>query len=110
MKLDIKKLFFIAAVTVTACVLASGAIKAITTEPEKTPQITASAETTPQNTYVLTQKHGRIVAYIKGVEIPYIETTTAVNSLPYDVQEKLRKGIEFDSLSDLKALMNEYCS
>ncbi len=110
MKLDIKKMFCITAIAVTACVIASTAIEAITTETEKKPQSTTSVQTEPQSSYILTEKHGRIVAYIKGVEIPYIETTTAVNSLPYDVQEKLRKGIEFDTIEDLKAVMNEYCS
>ncbi len=110
MKLDIKKMFYLTAITVTSCVIASSAISAITTQTEKITPKTATVQEEPEDTYVLTEKHGRIVAYIKGVEIPYIETTTAVNSLPYDVQEKLRKGIEFTSLDELKAVMNEYCS
>ncbi len=110
MKLDIKKMFYLTAIVITACVIASAVVSAITTEPEKPSHITSTAEEEQRDTYILTQKHGRIVAYIKGVEIPYIETTTAVNSLPYDVQEKLQKGIEFSSLEELKAVMNEYCS
>lgn len=110
MKLSIKKMFYLTAVAVSACVIASCTIAALTTEPEKKIVTSSMQRTEERDTYVLTEKNGRIVAYIKGVEIPYIETTTAVNSLPYDVQEKLRKGIEFETLDELKAVMNEYCS
>ncbi len=110
MKMNIKKLFYLTAVIVTACVIASAGIAAVTTETGKNKYNSATLQTDPSDTYVLTEKNGRIVAYIKGIEIPYIETTTAVNSLPYDVQKKLRTGIEFDTLEELKSVMNEYCS
>ena len=60
--------------------------------------------------YVLGEKDGRVTGFVKGVEIPYIRTDTAVNSLPYDVQQKLREGIEFESEQEMRRVMDEWCS
>ncbi len=108
--IKLTKVFYITAVIVVACVIASAFIAPMTTETVK-PQSSLSANS-QENTqiYVLTCEDDRIVAFIKGADRPYIETTTAVSSLPYDVQTRLRAGIEFDTEEKLREAINEYCS
>lgn len=106
-----KKLFYFTAVIVVACVIASSVITTLTAPYEK--KSGAEQVVYPRNAqrvYVLTERQGRVTAYIRGIEVPYIETTTAVNSLPYDIQERLHVGIEFYSEEELRRVMDEYCS
>lgn len=108
--IKLTKVFYITAVVVLACVIASAVIAPITTETPK-PQSSTSGESSDSlRVYVLTCDEDRLVAYIKGADRPYIETTTAVSSLPYDVQARLKAGIEFDSEEKLREAINEYCS
>lgn len=104
-----KRLFYITSVIVLSCVVASSMIGSVTTE--------STADTTTETTqsesgdvYVLGCDGDRIVAFVKETGRPFIETTTAVSSLPYDVQEKLRQGMEFDTVEELQAALEEYCS
>lgn len=104
-----KRLFYITCVIVLSCVVASSMIASVTTEPQQD-MTTSLSEEPVGEVYILGCDGDRIVAYIKGSERPYIETTTAVSSLPYDVQQKLREGIEFDSEEKLQEAIAEYCS
>lgn len=61
-------------------------------------------------TYVVGEKDGRVAAFVKDVEIPYIRTDTPVNSLPYEVQERLRTGIDFESEDEMRRYLDELCS
>lgn len=110
MNVKLTKVFYFTAVIVVACVIASAIIAPITTPSASSQESSASDEAGSENTYVLTCDGDRIVAYIKGADRPYIETTTAVSSLPYDVQDRLRVGIEYGSEEELRAAINEYCS
>lgn len=109
MNMNIKKLFYITSVIVVACVIASSVITVLTA-PAQQKVHEATEDSQPRRIYVLTERKGRVTAYIKGVEVPYIETTTAVNSLPYDVQARLREGIEFETEEELRKTIDEYCS
>lgn len=106
-----RKLFYFTVLIVVACVIASSVITALTApyEGENTPKQVVS-EKNAQRVYVLTQRYGMVTAYIRGVEVPYIETKTQVNSLPFDIQRRLREGIEFHSEEELRRVMDEYCS
>ena len=108
--INLTKVFYFTAVIVLACVLASAVIAPLTTDTSASHSGDNSDEITDGKVYVLTCEEDRIVAFVKGAQRPYIETTTAVSSLPYDVQARLRAGIEFDSEEKLKAAINEYCS
>ena len=110
MNINIKKLFYFTTIVVVACVIASSVITVLTAPAPVKNNNSPTDTQTPARTYVLTQRQGRVTAYIKGVEVPYIETTTAVNSLPYDVQRRLYAGIEFESEQELLQVMDEYCS
>lgn len=109
MKISRNKMFYFTAVIVVACVIASSVIAMMTTNTS----VKAEDSTHVQDTklvYVLSQKDGRVCAFVKDVEIPYIRTDTPVNSLPYDVQERLREGIEFENEEDMKRMLQEVCS
>lgn len=108
--INIKKVFYITCVVVVSCVVASAVIAPLTTESPKPDKIDLQGVQTEVRTYVLTSREDRLVAYVKGADKPYIETTMAVSSLPYDVQARLRVGIEFDSEQTLRDAINEYCS
>ncbi len=110
MSMNIKKIFYITSVIVVACVIASSVITVLTAPAPMKTRDGTSTSSVPKRVYVLTQRQGRVTAYIKGVEVPYIETTTAVNSLPHDVQARLLAGIEFESEEELRRVMDEYCS
>ncbi|MBQ8000798.1 MAG: hypothetical protein IJ298_06200 [Ruminococcus sp.] len=108
--IKLTKVFYITAVIVVACVIASAIIAPITTETVKPQNGDSGEETDTGRVYVLTCDEDRLVAYVKGADRPYIETTTAVSSLPYDVQARLKAGIEFDNEEKLRDAINEYCS
>lgn len=108
--INLKKIFYITSVIVVACVLASAIIAPLTTENKKPEGDFSQGIQSEGNVYVLTSQQDRLVAFVKGSDKPYIETTLAVSSLPYDVQARLRAGIEFDSEEKLREAINEYCS
>lgn len=105
-----KKIFYVTSVVVIACVIASSVIASVTTPAEPSGSMSPSQVSVMGGGYVLTCDGDRIVAYVKGSDRPYIETTTAVSSLPYDVQRRLKEGIEFDTPEELQEAINEYCS
>ncbi len=104
-----KRMFFVTSVIVIACVIASSVITVMTTNTSDV-SIDTEEPTQSERVYVLTSYEDRIVAYIKGAERPFIETTTAVSSLPRDEQKKIKAGIEFYSEQELRDALNEYCS
>jgi len=109
MKITKNRMFYFTAVIVVASVIASSAIAVMTTNTSVNAQ--DNTKTTQRHiTYVLSQKDGKVTAFVKGVEIPYIRTDTPVNSLPYDIQQKLSEGIEFESEGELRRVMDEWCS
>ena len=105
MKITKEKMFYFTAVIVVASVIASSAIAIMTTNTSA--KETEETATTQQSglSYVLGEKNGMVAGFVKGVEIPYIRTDTPVNSLPYDVQERLRAGVEFESEQDMRQVM-----
>lgn len=106
---NFKRLFYITSVIVLASVIASAVIIELTSDTEnpKKPQGDFSEAT---EMYILTSDGDRIVAYISGGDRPYIETTTAVSSLPMDVQKRINEGIEYASREELIRAIEEYCS
>ncbi len=109
MKITKNRMFYFTAVVVVACVIASSVVAMMTTN---TSVQAETLEETKQRelTFVIGEKDGRVAAFVKDVEIPYIRTDTPVNSLPYDVQERLRAGIEFGSEQEMKRMLDEICS
>lgn len=108
MKISKEKMFYFTAVIVVASVIASSVIAMMTTNTSAKEQTSPVTQT--QLTYVLSQKDGMVAGFVKGVEIPYIRTDTPVNSLPYDIQQRLFEGIEFESEQQMRSLMDEWCS
>lgn len=103
-----KKLFYITSVIVLACVLASSFIIPLTEETH-TPKGSVYSENTGQE-YIIKSLSDKIVVYRGKEEKPYIETTTAVSSLPLDIQKKLNRGISYDSEKTMREALNEFCS
>ena len=109
MKLTNKKMFYLATVIVAASVIASSAIALMTTDTsEKRSDVSATTE--QKISYVIGEHQGRVAAFVKGVEVPYIRTDTAVDSLPLDVQESIRAGIDFENEREMREKLLEYCS
>ncbi len=105
----IKRLFYVTSVIVIACVIASSVITVMTTNTSETePQSEATEQS--EKVYILTSLDDRIVAYVEGAGRPFIETTTAVSSLPKDVQQRIHAGMKFYSEQELRDTINEYCS
>ena len=103
-----KKMFYITCVIVVASVIASSVIASLT-EPFDKNKVKQD-ENVANKTYVLSCDEDRLVAYIKGSQRPFIETTTTLSSLPKDVQVQIKKGIEYYSEESLREALNEYCS
>lgn len=103
-----KKMFYITCVIVVASVIASSVIASLT-EPFDKNKVKQD-ENVANKTYVLSCDEDRLVAYIKGSQRPFIETTTTLSSLPKDVQVQIKKGIEYSSEESLREALNEYCS
>lgn len=103
-----KRLYFITSIIVLSCVLASCFIIPITSE--------ANADTGKTHTettyveYIIKAKGDRIVVYKGNADKPYIETTTAVSSLPTDIQAKINRGISYSSEKSMQEALNEFCS
>jgi hypothetical protein len=108
--INLKKVFYYAGIIVIACVIASSVISVWTTETDEPDMGETTSVSSSDKVYVLKSENDRIVAYIKGVDRPFVETTRTASSLPYDIQKKLIAGIEFDSEEKLRAAINEYCS
>ena len=103
-----KKLFYITSLIVLSCVVASAVIIPVTTEnkPIKGSVYTESAE----DEYIIKSSGDRIVVY-KGKDAkPYIETNRSVSSLPRDIQQKLNRGISYDSEKSMQEALNDFCS
>ncbi len=104
-----KKIFYATCIIVLGCVIGSHITALLTTQSAEV-SATVSEQQSPDSTYVLTCEGDRIVAFVKGAREPFLETTTAVSSLPRDVQMSIRQGIEYNSLEELYEAVEEYCS
>ncbi|MBR2724579.1 MAG: hypothetical protein IKB72_04000 [Ruminococcus sp.] len=109
MKISRNKMFYFTAVIVVACVVASSVIAVMTTNTSVKAEVNNQTQAR-EITFVLGEKDGMVAAFVKDVEIPYIRTDTPVNSLPYDVQARLKEGIEFESEQEMKRMLDEFCS
>ncbi|MBQ3073910.1 MAG: hypothetical protein IJD19_04435 [Ruminococcus sp.] len=107
---NFKRLFYITSVIVLASVIASAVIIELTTDisPKKEGEDNHFSEAS--EVYILTSDGDRIVAYVRGGTRPCVETTTAVSSLPLDVQKRINAGIEYSSREELLRAIEEYCS
>lgn len=102
-----KRLFYITSVIVLSCVVASSLIIPLTAKPapEKNPQYIIS-----ESEYIIKAQGDRIVVFKGKEEKPYLRTTTAVSSLPKDIQQRLTKGISYPTESAMKKALDEFCS
>lgn len=103
-----KRLFYITSIIVLSCVLASGFIIPITSETNADTGIIQAKSVGVE--YIIKAKGDRIVVYKEKEEKPYLETTTAVSSLPTDIQQKLNRGISYSSEEAMRQALNELCS
>lgn len=106
-----RRLFYVTSVVLLASVIASVTIEKVTASIAegyfKNSQVSADS---PAVMFVLSCKGDRVAGFVKGEDEPFVETDTAVSSLPRDMQEKLREGIEFRSEKELRKAILEYCS
>ncbi len=106
----LKRCFYITCVIVLASVIASVVIADFTTDTSAAREVSQKEVNAREDIYLLTCKGDIVVAYKNETKNPYITTTTAVSSLPYDIQEKLREGIYYSSRKELMSMINEICS
>lgn len=102
-----KRLFYITSVIVLACVLASCLIIPLTAGPANEPKPKYISQDTR---YIIKAQGDRIVVFKEKEDNPYIRTTTAVSSLPKDIQQKLSKGITYQTESAMQKALDEFCS
>ena len=102
-------MFYLAMVIVAASVIASSVIALMTTDTSVKSDET-SATTEQRLSYVIGEHQGRVAGFVKGVEVPYIRTDTSVDSLPLEVQESIRAGIDFENEREMREKLLEYCS
>ena len=105
-----KKLYFATCIVLLACVISSAFIIPVTTvaTPENNPSGASRAYSDGE--YIIKALGDRIVVYKGKSDKPYIETTTAVSSLPKDVQSRLIIGISYDNEDSMKKALDEFCS
>lgn len=103
-----KRLYFITSIIVLSCVIASGFIIPITSEANSS-QNSSYTESGAEE-YIIKAQGDRIVVYKGKDQKPFIETTTAVSSLPKDIQNKLSRGISYSSEANMREALNEFCS
>lgn len=58
--------------------------------------------------YKIGVSDGRVAVFHNGKL--YLKTETMLSSLPKSDRKRIEKGIEFDSLKELKLLLQDYCS
>ena len=106
-----RRLFYVTSVVLVASVIASFVVEKVTYSITKgyfeNSQVSADS---PSVVFVLTAKGDRVAGYVRGETEPFIETDTAVSSLPREMQERLREGIEYRSEKELRKAILEYCS
>ena len=106
-----RRLFYVTCVIVVASVIASFTIEKVTASISKgyfeNSQVSSDSSSV---VFVMSVNGDRVAGYIKGEKEPFIETDTAVSSLPETVQHRLREGIEFQSEKELRKAIMEYCS
>ena len=109
MMVVMKKLFYVTSIIVLACVIASGMIIPITSEASTKNEL-ENVHQVQSSEYIIKGRGDRIVVYKGKSDKPYLETTTAVSSLPKDVQFRINKGISYDSEESMKKALDEFCS
>lgn len=63
---------------------------------------------TAEKAYKIADYEGRVAVFHNGDL--YLKTQTMLSSLPKSDRNRIEKGIEFDSLKELKTLLQDYCS
>lgn len=106
-----RRLFYVTSVILLASVIASFVVEKVTYSITKgyfeNSQVSSDS---PSVTFILGAEGDRVAGYVRGETQPFIETDTAVSSLPSDLQERLREGIEYRSEKELRKAILEYCS
>ena len=105
-----KRLFYITSIIVLSCVVASGFIIPITTETNAESNKEISSQQFQNTEYIIKSQGDRIVVFKGNMDKPFLETTTAVSSLPTDIQAKINRGISYPTEADMRKALNEFCS
>lgn len=78
-------------------------------QPAQAPVVSVQAEqVATEKEYKIGDYEGR-VAVFRGGRL-YLKTQTMLSSLPKSDRNRIENGIEFDSLKELKTLLQDYCS
>ncbi len=95
---------WIAAVAICAALGLSVSWQGTATEPD----ITEQRELLPYR--VVRAYHGRVAVFLPQSATPETVYDTALTSLPVDVQEALKKGVEVPNTSTLKEFLDDVLS
>lgn len=77
---------------------------------EKLSQTLSEQQSLNTKEYVVKNYNGYVAVFKENSNLPVIKTDTPVNSLPYDDQEKLKKGISVKGDISLRKCLEDYCS
>lgn len=100
-----KRLILITGVILIAYVVMTGAL-----EPAAMPAAASDAAigtTQSAGVYTLTEVDGKVAVLLDGAL--YIRTSVPVDVLPKSDRARLRQGVEFSSIAQMKRALEDYC-
>lgn len=101
-----KRLFLMAGIALIAYVIFSAAIEP-TASKAASPVYAEISESTVSGEYILTEYDGRVAVMLDGAL--YIRTEVPVSVLPKADRERLKEGVAFRSLEEMKRALEDYC-
>lgn len=73
-------------------------------------ELKAKTQVDVETCYYIKEKDGYVIVYEGDEKTVYEYTSILVNSLPFEMQELLKKGIKVDSLSQIYGFLENYSS
>ena len=101
-----KKLILITGVILILYLVVVTSVTPAATTPSAT--VMSTEESDAENGYIIGISEGRVAVFRNGDIV--IRTDTQLSDLPKSDRVKLEEGIRIDSLKELKARLQDYCS
>lgn len=97
------------------CFLAAGVIVTFTKaeEPQNQndePSISAPSSVEESDIYIIKEYNGKIAVYNENMDKPVKTTDSSVDALPEVDKALLKKGIRVEDKTELRKLLEDYCS
>ena len=105
-----KKLIISTCCFVVACLIFSFGIMPNLVKAQVSDTPTPAPESRSSLTYVVKNFNGNIAVFESGAAEPFKITDVSINTLPYNDQNNLEKGISVNSKEELNSLLEDLCS